>query len=165
MSRPRADHRNVTYEGNLMRRTRSWKRGSERSGSRGGSTLRKIDPLIADFVGPLEPFERLVLLAEPCMDECHFIRPDAIFIHSLSYLSKALSSLSHPSRSRIQVPQVTVATLIGRDLSDLGHGFLVHPFLPVDHRTEVPGACGVSVESPPSPVRAPGPTGGRGSTR
>ncbi len=34
-----------TYSGKPTRRNRSWKRGSDRSGSRQGSTLRKVSPL------------------------------------------------------------------------------------------------------------------------
>ena len=51
-----------------MRRSRFWKRGSERSGSKLGLTRRKARSPFAGGVGALQLSERLVVLAELRVD-------------------------------------------------------------------------------------------------
>ena len=77
----------------------------------------------------------LIFFTQPRVNDCDSIRRDRLDIRSLQ-LSKALPSFSHTARSGIGISQVSqssgIAGVLFQALSELGNGFFIHPFLPVD---------------------------------
>ena len=115
--------------------------GVRAQGIEGRIDFQGAQPLIAHFVGFLQPFEGLIFFTQPRVNECDSIRLDRLDIRSLLQLSNALPSFSHTARSGIGISQVSqcsgIAGVLFQALSELGNGFFIHPFLPVDPPEEV----------------------------
>src|SRR6266849_588441 len=102
----RRSRRDAGYCGRPTRRTRSWKRGSERSASSLRSALRKYGDVGGFFLEPLlQKFECLVLVAQSSVYRRNHVRRHIVSLGLSQQITEYLLRLSPSAHRRIGVCQ------------------------------------------------------------